>query len=212
MDERWKLDERWKRFALAAFLLLAFLFVVLALLAQWSALEEALQAAGGVWSVRVGGLVAAGALATANLLGMGMLWTWLARGMGEDVPYTEGVSAWIGSNLGRYIPGKVWQLAGLAAYMRSRDRSGAVAVVSALVFQIVVLVSGIAAALLTLRDRMGGAVGFSPLLAVIAALALAFLLLHIVVEFTRGHGDPRHDITLPQLVDDQLLAHLAAVG
>jgi uncharacterized membrane protein YbhN (UPF0104 family) len=168
------LSDRWKRFALAAFLLAALTFVLLALRGQWSAFTEL----GGSksWAVRPGWLLAALGLGTVNLLGMAALWTWLSRRLGEDVRYPEGVAAWVGSNLGRYIPGKIWQLAGLAAYMRGTGRSGSVALVAALVFQIVVLVSGIAAALLTLGNRIGDAFGGSILLPVGLAVALALIL------------------------------------
>ncbi len=170
------MSDRWKRFGLAVFLLAALTFVLLALRGQWSAFAELGGSRGGAWTVRPGWLLAALALGTANLLGMAALWTWLARRLGEDVRYAEGVAAWVGSNLGRYIPGKIWQLAGLAAYMRGTGRSGSVALVAALVFQIVVLVSGIAAALLTLGNRIGDAFGGSILLPVGLAVALALTL------------------------------------
>ena len=170
------MTDRWKRFALAAFLLAALAFILLVLQGQWSAFAELGGSTSGTWSARPGWLLAALGLGTVNLLGMAALWTWLARRLGEDVRYPEGVAAWVGSNLGRYIPGKVWQLAGLAAFMRSTGRSGSVALVSALVFQIVVLVSGIAAALLTLGNRIGDAFGGSILLPIGLAVGLALTL------------------------------------
>ena len=170
------MTDRWKRFALAAFLLAALLFILLALQGQWRAFAELGGSTSGTWIARPGWLLAALGLGTVNLLGMAALWTWLARRWGEDLRYPEGMAAWVGSNLGRYIPGKVWQLAGLAAFMRGTGRSGSVALVSALVFQIVVLVSGIAAALLTLGNRIGDAFGGSILLPVGLAVALALIL------------------------------------
>ena len=170
------MTDRWKRLALAVFLLAALLFILLALQGQWSAFAELGRSKSGTWIARPGWLLAALGLGTVNLLGMAALWTWLARRLGEDIRYPEGVAAWVGSNLGRYIPGKVWQLAGLAAFMRGTGRSGSVALVSALVFQIVVLVSGIAAALLTLGNRIGDAFGGSILLPVGLAVALALTL------------------------------------
>lgn len=170
------MTDRWKRFALAAFLLAALLFILLALQGQWSAFAELGGSTSGSRIARPGWLLAAVGLGALNLLGMAALWTWLARRWGEDVRYPEGMAAWVGSNLGRYIPGKVWQLAGLAAFMRGTGRSGSVALVSALVFQIVVLVSGIAAALLTLGNRISDAFGGSILLPVGLAVVLALIL------------------------------------
>lgn len=168
--------QGWKRLALTAFLLAALLFILLALRGQWSAFGELRGSTSGTWSARPGWLLASLALGTVNLLGMAALWTWLARRLGEQVGYAEGVAAWVGANLGRYIPGKVWQLAGLAAFMRGQGRSGSVTLVAALVFQIVVLLSGIAAALLTLGSRIGEAFGGSLLLPIGVALALLFTL------------------------------------
>ena len=118
------MSDRWKGFALAAFLLVALTFILLAIQGQWRAFAELGTSTSGSWKARPGLLLAALVLGTANLLGMAALWTWLARRLGEDVGYPEGVVAWLGSNLARYIPGKIWQLAGLAAFMRSRGRSG----------------------------------------------------------------------------------------
>lgn len=170
------MSDRWKGFALAAFLLAALTFILLALQGQWRAFAELGTSTSGSWKARPGLLLAALVLGTANLLGMAALWTWLARRLGEDVGYPEGVVAWLGSNLARYIPGKIWQLAGLAAFMRETGRSGSVALVSALIFQIVVLLSGIVVALLTLGTRISSAFGGSILLPIILAIVLALAL------------------------------------
>lgn len=167
------MGSRRKGIWLGAFLLLATVFLLLAFRGQWSALDDAWATTDGGWRFRVGWLLAALALGVSNLLGMATLWTWLARKLGQGVTYREGTVAWLGANLGRYIPGKVWQLAGLAAYLKGRGRSGSTALVAALVFQIVILLSGIAVVLLTLRGQASAAFGGSlvPPLTIIVALA-----------------------------------------
>lgn len=166
----------WKRFAVAGFLLLALSFVALSLIGQLGAFSRMRGTTELAWQIRVSWLTAAVVLGTANLMCMAAMWTWLTARLGEPIRQAEGAAAWIGANLGRYIPGKVWQLAGLALYMRARGRSGSVVLVSALVFQIIVLVTGVAAALLTLRGRIGLAFGGSPVFALLLAVGLAVLL------------------------------------
>ncbi|MEJ2334056.1 MAG: lysylphosphatidylglycerol synthase domain-containing protein [Gemmatimonadales bacterium] len=214
------MTDRWKRFALAAFLLGALLFIMLALQGQWSAFAELGGSTTASRIARPEWLLAAVGLGTLNLLGMAALWTWLARRWGEDIRYPEGMAAWIGSNLGRYIPGKVWQLAGLAAFMRGTGRSGSVGLVSALVFQIVVLVSGIAAALLTLGNRIGDAFGGSLLLPVGLAVVLS-LILHpgilrrataALAKLLREHGSTVPSVIEPERPTDRAYSWLLGVA
>jgi uncharacterized membrane protein YbhN (UPF0104 family) len=176
----------WKRFAVAGFLLLSLLFVGLSLFDQLSAFTQLRGTIDLAWQIRVSWLAAALLLGTVNLLGMAGLWTWLTGRLGEPIGQAEGAAAWVGANLGRYIPGKVWQLAGLAVYMRARGRSGSVVLVSALVFQIVVLLTGVTAALLTLRGRIGLAFGGSPLLALLVGIGLVVLLHPAVLRRATG--------------------------
>lgn len=94
------------------------------------------------WLFRPGWLVLALILWTANLFLMGRVWVSLVRGLGSDLDYTEGMRVWIVTNLGRYVPGKVWQLSGLAVYMRQRHQAGGVALLAALAFQVLTLATG----------------------------------------------------------------------
>jgi uncharacterized membrane protein YbhN (UPF0104 family) len=49
-------------------------------------------------------------------------WGWIriCRAMGSKIPSGELSSAWYTSQLGRYIPGKVWLFAGRAGFLKSR--------------------------------------------------------------------------------------------
>lgn len=170
------MGDRRGRLMLASFLFLALLFLLLSVAGLWDALAAPWKSLEGAWTLRLPWLLAALALGTGNLIGMAALWTLLARRWGGPIDFAEGITAWVGANLGRYIPGKIWQLAGLAAYVRGRGGSSAVALVSAVVFQLVILISGIAAALLTLRERLGTAFGGSPVVPILIAGGLALLL------------------------------------
>ncbi len=50
-------------------------------------------------------------------------WIWLARTAGSEVGSGELRSAWFLSQLGRYVPGKVWLFAGRAGFLKSRGLS-----------------------------------------------------------------------------------------
>ena len=47
-------------------------------------------------------------------------WVVICRSMGSNVPTTELFAAWYSSQLGRYIPGKIWLFAGRAGFLKAR--------------------------------------------------------------------------------------------
>jgi uncharacterized membrane protein YbhN (UPF0104 family) len=102
------------------------------------------------WTLRPEWLTAALVVGTANLFLMGWVWVLLFRSLGGSVGAGEGIRVWMTTNLGRYIPGKIWQLSGLAMYMRESRGSGAAALTAAGLFQALVLGSGAAVAAATL--------------------------------------------------------------
>ena len=105
------------------------------------------------WTLRPGWLTAALALGTADLFLMGWVWVLLFRALGGRVGAGEGIRVWMTTNLGRYIPGKIWQLSGLALYMRERRGAGAAALTAAGLYQALVLGTGVAVAASTLGGR-----------------------------------------------------------
>ena len=103
-----------RRLLAVVFLGVALVFVVALLRGQWDSLDRVLLA------------VVAGAM---DLLLMGLVWAALFRWTGGSAGRPEAVRVWVITNFGRYIPGKIWQLGGLAAYMKGRGDSGAAALV-----------------------------------------------------------------------------------
>ncbi len=96
-------------------------------------------------------------------------WRRLLRGWDQRLPYTRAAQAWTISNLGRYIPGKVWSVAGLVVLAERAGVRRSAAAVSAFAMQAVVLGTGV---VLTAVATPHAA---SPILlggAVLAALAL----------------------------------------
>lgn len=132
-------------------MVVSLVFVVLLLTRQGEALQGLRSdLARFGWTLRPGWLAAAVAIGTADLFLMGAVWVGLFRALGGDVRAREGLAVWMITNLGRYIPGKLWQVSGLALYMREHRQAGAAALTAAGLFQVLVLGTGVAVAALAL--------------------------------------------------------------
>ena len=129
------------------------------------------------WRVDPWLLVLSVAVATVNLLGMASVWIHLYRRSGGAVGYRQGWRIWSATNIGRYIPGKIWHLTGLTVYLRERGRSGAAGLVSSIAFQVLVLVTGAAVTGAVLLGTPVALSGGSPL-RTLGAVALLGMLLH----------------------------------
>jgi len=69
-----------------------------------------------------------------------LLWGRMVRELGGPrIPPGRGAAVYLTANLGRYLPGKVWQLAGLAMLARREGVSPGVATVAAVLGQVVAL-------------------------------------------------------------------------
>jgi len=96
-------------------------------------------------------------------------WRRMLRGWGQHLPYKAAARAWTLANLGRYIPGKVWSVAGLVVLAERAGVRRSAAAVSAFAMQAVVLGTGVMLVVLATPHAA------SPILlvgAVVAALAL----------------------------------------
>ena len=70
-------------------------------------------------------------------------WRRMLRGWGQQIRYTSAARAWALSNLGRYIPGKVWSVAGLVVLAERAGVRRSAAAISAFAMQAVVLGTGV---------------------------------------------------------------------
>ncbi|MFO7588468.1 MAG: lysylphosphatidylglycerol synthase domain-containing protein [Gemmatimonadota bacterium] len=171
-------DGRSRAFRLLgwAFVGLSLLFLAALLLRQGEALGR-LRAdlSAFEWRLRPGWLAAAVAVGTVDLFLMAAVWVALFRALGGRCGSVEGVRVWMTTNLGRYLPGKLWQLSGLAVYMRERRGAGAAALSAAALFQVLVLGTGAAVAAAALGGRALRDGAFLPA-AILLALTLGVLL------------------------------------
>lgn len=100
-------------------------------------------------------------------------WRRMLRGWEQRLPFTSAARAWTLANLGRYIPGKVWSVAGLVVLAERAGIRRSAAAVSAFAMQAVVLGTGVVMVAVATPHAA------SPLLlggAVVAALTLVGIL------------------------------------
>jgi glycosyltransferase 2 family protein len=71
-------------------------------------------------------------------------WSIVIAGWGERLAYRRAVGIWTLSNLGRYVPGKIWSIAGLALLAQREGVSGWAAVGAAVAMQAIAMGSGVA--------------------------------------------------------------------
>ena len=79
-------------------------------------------------------------------------WRRVVLSMGERLGFFPAARIWFLASLGKYVPGKVWAVAGAAVLAQRAGVDPSVAVAGALVLQALALASGAAAVALTARD------------------------------------------------------------
>lgn len=80
-----------------------------------------------------------------------LIWTWqhTVRAWGERLGFRDAARIWFVSNLGRYVPGKVWQIGAMGVLAQRAGISPVAAVGSSLVVSIVNVLAGLAVAAAT---------------------------------------------------------------
>lgn len=105
-------------------------------------------------------------------------WRRVVLSMGERLAFFPAARIWFLASLGKYVPGKVWAVAGAAVLAQRAGVDPAVAVAGALVLQALALTSGAAVVALTAKEALQ-AVG--PAATPIAAALLAVTIGGLVV-------------------------------
>lgn len=207
--------KRWVRVGAAVFVLAGLVFLAILLGDQWQRLQDVRRSIEGFdWQLRPGWIAASLLLATLNLLEMSSVWVKLFRESGGGVGYPEGWRIWSATNIGRYIPGKLWHLGGLTVYLRKRGESGAAGLVSSVGFQVLILVTGTATAATVLVGRPGSLLGASPWTTGLAVLLLAAALHPAVLRKATGLASrlmKEEDVDLDRIRSRGLAASAGAI-
>jgi uncharacterized membrane protein YbhN (UPF0104 family) len=121
-----------------AFAVAVAIAIAAALVSQWGELREAAASAHPRW----GYIALSCALVLANYALLIQAWRVLLAGWGGSLAFWPSARIWTISNLGRYVPGKVWAIGSLAVMAQSRGVSGAAAVGAALLGSLINTVAG----------------------------------------------------------------------
>jgi len=127
-----------RRFLAYLFTAAVLAFVALKLAQQWPAVRDALGQATPDWA-------ALGASGIVVLLTYALLietWRIVLAGWGHPLPFWDAARIWTISNLGKYIPGKVWALSAMAVMSEARGVSPVVAAAASLLITIINTVVG----------------------------------------------------------------------
>ena len=100
-------------------------------------------------------------------------WRRVVLSMGERLPFLTAARIWFLASLGKYVPGKVWALAGAAVLAKRAGVDPSVAVAGAIILQVLALASGAAVVALTARDAFQSlGQGAEPLLGAVILLSV----------------------------------------
>jgi hypothetical protein len=113
-------------------------FLARYVLRYWDELRRAPEAI----AIHPGPLAAAAAIILGTYALLIVAWDAVVRGWGERLPYRDAARIWCLSNLAKYVPGRVWQIAGMAAMAERAGVSPWAAAGSAIVVQLLNICAG----------------------------------------------------------------------
>jgi uncharacterized membrane protein YbhN (UPF0104 family) len=168
-------NNRWLRIAGWVFATAVVIFAVRAVARQW----QTLVSQPVTWEVRPLYLVAAVALV---LLAYAMLiqaWRIMLRGWHQELSPGRSLRIWLVSGLGKYVPGKIWAVAGMAMMAQRAGVAAWAATASAVVLQALAIGTGAAVTGLAMSARLAADAPWVrlALLALIGASAAGLVLL-----------------------------------
>jgi len=122
---------------------------------QWQGIAPALAGVRLDW----GRIAASGALVLATYLLLIEAWRSTLRAWSQTLPFGESARIWFVSNLGKYVPGRVWQIAAMGAMAQRAGVSPTAAIGSSLVVNLVSVIAGFAVIAMTAGERIADVVG-----------------------------------------------------
>ncbi len=134
---------------------LRLIFIALAVAAVWLAARDILAqwrevaASGDALHVEPGLIALSGGLVMVSYVVLIETWRRTVMAWGEHLSWTTAARIWFISNLGRYLPGKVWQLGAMSAMALKAGVSAVAAAGSALVVNVVNVFAGFGVAAVT---------------------------------------------------------------
>ncbi|MGQ0539602.1 MAG: lysylphosphatidylglycerol synthase domain-containing protein [Gemmatimonadaceae bacterium] len=177
-----QLPNQWRRLrAVAALLFVVFAIVVVA--RQW----EDVRAAAGNMDLRWFSLVLATLTVALAYLLLIETWRRTVIAWGSRIQWRDAAGIWFVSNLGRYVPGKIWQIGAMGVMATERGVSPVAATGSALVVNLVSVIAGLVVVIATggrvLARYAGAWTAFG--LVLLAALAVFPVALPLVARVVR---------------------------
>jgi hypothetical protein len=113
------------------------------IIAEWGAVELALAEARPNWLA----LAASGVVVLATYAVLIETWRVILRGWQHDIPFPDAARIWTISNLGKYLPGKVWSITALAVMSREYGVSAAEGATASVLVTLINTIVGFAVAI-----------------------------------------------------------------
>jgi uncharacterized membrane protein YbhN (UPF0104 family) len=181
----------------------------------WYLVRNWRQVAAFEWSVNAPRLALATACLVLSYSGFVLVWRRLLRAFGASLGVADAHRVWYVGNLARYVPGKIFQLAGTAYLARAKGVNPVVTVTSAIVAQLFVLCGAVVVAGLTLPDLTGsGAAGVRTVgyaAAAVCAVATLTPVFGVLHRFTL-RATRRPELHVPIPLSERLLAMVATTA
>jgi hypothetical protein len=133
------LKKGWLKAAKFAAMLLVLALIARSLARNWAAFQSVQV----TLDVKIGWLAASVGVIFLTYVIQIESWRRMLRGWDQRLSYPNAARAWTLANLGRYIPGKVWSVAGLVVLAEQAGVRRSAAAVSAFAMQAVVLGTGV---------------------------------------------------------------------
>ena len=122
---------------------------------QWEDIAPALAGVRLDWTR----ILASGALVLGTYLLLIEAWRSTLRAWAESLPFASAARIWFVSNLGKYVPGRVWQIAAMGALAQRSGVSATAAIGSSLVVNLVSIIAGFAVIALTAGGKIADVLG-----------------------------------------------------
>ncbi len=120
-------------------------YAVAALRGQWAAAGERLQSIRPEW----GWIAIATLIVLATYILLIETWRRIVLSTGQQLAFSDAARIWFVSNLGKYVPGKIWSIAAMTMMARESNVSPAAAAGSSVLIQLVTIAAGIGVVLVT---------------------------------------------------------------